>query len=84
MWGLLAICLNVSLRWLRGRWLLAVVLGAVGGPFSFASGVKLGAAHFVDPFPALLTIAATWSVALPLLVWVAMRFDGVSREEGPA
>jgi Protein of unknown function (DUF2878) len=84
MWGLLAICLNVSLRWLRGRWLLAAVLGAVGGPFSFASGVKLGAAHFVDPSPALLAIAATWSVALPLLVWVSMRFDGVSRKEGPS
>ena len=81
MWGLLAICLNVSLRWLRRRWWLAAVLGAVGGPFSFASGVKLGAAYFVDPMPALLTIAVTWCAALPLLVWLSMRFDGVSRVE---
>ncbi|MGJ7506209.1 DUF2878 domain-containing protein [Variovorax sp. GT1P44] len=81
MWGLFAICLNVSLRWLRGRWWLAAALGAVGGPLSFASGVKLGAAHFVDAVPALLTIAASWCVALPLLVWLSMRFDGVSHIE---
>ena len=35
LWGLLAIALNVSLRWLRSRPLLAVVVGAVAGPLSF-------------------------------------------------
>jgi hypothetical protein len=79
MWGLLAICLNVSMRWLRGRWWLAAVLGALAGPISFSSGVKLGAAYFVDRSPALVAIAVTWSVALPLMVWLSMRFDGVSK-----
>jgi len=79
MWGLFAICLNVTLRWLRSRWWLAAIVGAVGGPLSFASGVKLGAAYFVDPLPALVVIAATWSVVLPLMVWLSIRLDGISR-----
>lgn len=66
---------------LRSRWWLAAIVGAVGGPLSFASGVKLGAAYFVDPLPALVVIAATWSVVLPLMVWLSIRLDGISRVE---
>ena len=77
LWGLFAVSLNVALRWLRGRYALAAVLGALVGPLSYLSGVRLGAAHFVDPTAALLTVALCWSVALPLLVWLAERCDGV-------
>ena len=77
MWGLFAICLNVSLRWLRGRWWLCAALGAVGGPVAFASGVRLGAAHWVDAAAALTSIAVAWSLALPLLIWLSERLDGV-------
>ena len=84
MWGLLAIALNVSLRWLRGRWWLAAVLGAVGGPVSFASGVRLGAAHFVDAAAALAAIAVAWALALPLLMWLsdALRRRSLARSCG--
>jgi hypothetical protein len=77
LWGLFAIALNVTLRWLRRRYLLAAVLGAVCGPASFVAGVKLGAAQFVDRVPALAVLAVVWAVAMPLLVWLAQRFDGV-------
>lgn len=78
LWGLLAMTLNVTMRWLKGRWLLAGLLGAIVGPASFASGVRLGAARFTDTSSALLTLAMVWALAMPLLVWLSNRFDGVS------
>ncbi|MEJ8853714.1 DUF2878 domain-containing protein [Variovorax robiniae] len=78
MWGLLAIALNVTLRWLRGRWWLTAVIAAVAGPASFASGVRLGGAAFIHTTPALLTLACIWALAMPGLIWLSMRFDGVA------
>jgi Protein of unknown function (DUF2878) len=77
LWGLLAIALNVTLRWLRRSLWLAAVLGGVAGPAAFSAGVRLGGAQFIEPTPALVTVALVWVLALPLLVWLSMRFDGV-------
>lgn len=81
LWGLFAIALNVSLRWLKPRLWLAAALGTVVGPVAFASGVRLGGADFVHPVPALFTLALVWGGVLPLLVWLSRRFDGVRAEE---
>jgi len=81
LWGLLAIALNVTMRWLRHRLWLAAALGAVVGPAAFASGVRLGGAEFVHAVPAMLTLAWVWALLLPLLVCLAMRFDGVQPGE---
>ncbi|MET0382598.1 MAG: DUF2878 domain-containing protein [Burkholderiaceae bacterium] len=78
LWGLLGIALNVTLRWLKHRPVLASALGAVAGPLSFVSGVKLGGAEFVDPSPALVTLACTWGVLMPALMALSNRFDGVA------
>ena len=83
LWGLLAIALNVTMRWLKGRWWLAAVLGALAGPASFASGVKLGGARFIDATPALVTMACTWALLMPALMWLSSRFDGVAVPEVP-
>ena len=32
LWGLFATTLNVSLRWMRGKWIIAALAGAVSGP----------------------------------------------------
>jgi hypothetical protein len=77
LWGLLGIALNVTVRWLKDRPLLASVLGAVAGPLSFVSGVRLGGARFVDATPALVTMACTWAVLMPVLMKLSNRFDGV-------
>lgn len=77
MWSLLAMTLNVNLRWLKRRWLWAAVLGAVAGPLSFTAGVRLGGARFVDATPALVQMALGWAALMPLLMWLSDRFDGV-------
>ena len=37
--------------WLKGKVILAAVIGAVGGPLSFYAGSSLGALHFPDGIP---------------------------------
>jgi hypothetical protein len=78
LWGLLAIALNVTMRWLKNRLWLAGAFGAVGGPMSFAGGVKLGGASFIHETAALATMACVWLVLMPALVWASNRFDGVA------
>jgi hypothetical protein len=78
MWSLFACTLNLSLRWLRGRLAIAAALGAIGGPLAFVAGVKLGAARFVDARSALLSIGGGWLVLTPLLLRLAIHFDGVA------
>ena len=77
LWALFATTMNVSLRWLRGRWLLCVLLGGIGGPAAYYAGVKLGAAQMHEPLAAsLLAVAVIWGAATPLLVALAQRLDG--------
>ena len=77
LWGELAIALNVTMRWLKSRLWLAALLGAIAGPASFVSGVKLGGAQFVDATHALIWLGVTWAVLMPVLVRLSSRFDGV-------
>ena len=76
MWVLFATTLNVSMRWLRSNVWVAGIAGAVGGPLAFVAGNKMGAVTFPDPTLALLVIGIGWAFLLPMLVQVAVRFDG--------
>jgi hypothetical protein len=77
MWALFATTLNVSMGWLRGRPLLAVLMGAIGGPLSYLAGEKLGGIELTAPVAALSALAFAWAVAMPLLMKAAERLDGV-------
>lgn len=76
MWPLLAITLNVSLRWLKGMPAVAALFGAVGGPLAFFAGERLGAAVFPDPYLAMATLAVGWAILFSLLMRLAARHDG--------
>ncbi len=78
LWGELAIALNVTMRWLKGRLWLAALFGAIGGPAAFSAGVGFGGAAFVNRAPALVTLVCIYAAAMPLLMWLSDRFDGVS------
>jgi Protein of unknown function (DUF2878) len=77
MWALFATTLNLSMGWLRGRPLLAVVMGGIGGPLSYLGGEKLGGIELTSPAAALAALAVAWAIAMPLLMQLAARFDGV-------
>ncbi len=76
MWAMLATTLNLSLRWLHGRFLLAGAFGVIGGPLAFLAGERLGAVIFPDATLAMLVLAAGWGLMFTLLVLLAMRNDG--------
>jgi len=74
LWVNFACTLHASLRWLLGRPLLAALLGAVGGPLSYAAGARLGALSLGgDATGSLVAVAIEWAVALPLLTLLAAR-----------
>ncbi len=76
MWALFATTLNVSMRWMKNRYLLASVFGAVGGPVAYYAGHRLGAVEFSETSTALLAVAAGWAVIMPLLMRLSTRFNG--------
>ena len=76
MWMLFATTLNRSMGWLRGRLVLASVLGAIAGPASYIAGQKLGGIEFREPVFAIAALAIGWAVVMPLLMMLAERLDG--------
>jgi hypothetical protein len=75
LWLNFAATLNVSMSWLRGRYLLAALFGAVGGPLAYYSGAKLGATEALPSAFGMLVLAIGWGVMTPLLVWLAKVFS---------
>ena len=80
LWMNFAASLNVSLGWLRGKYLLASLFGAVGGPLAYYSGGKLGATLTLPDMQGIIVLAIGWGVMTPLLYWLAAYFRG--RESG--
>jgi hypothetical protein len=76
LWPNLAAMLNVSLAWLKGRYLLAAAFGALGGPLAYYGGAKMGAVLALPGPEGLLALAAGWAAATPLLLWLAAHFRG--------
>ena len=83
MWMLFATTLNVSLRWLKSRLGLAALLGAVAGPLAYYGGAKLGGVSFDKPLAGSIAVAGVWTLAMPLLLVMASRWDGAT-ETDPA
>lgn len=77
MWMLFATTLNVSMRWMRGKPLLAVVFGFLGGPAAYLAGQKLGGIILADQTMALLALACGWAVMMPALTRLSEIFDGM-------
>ena len=70
LWGLFAVNINLF-SWLRKRWVMAILLGAFGGPASYLSAVRLGSAHLTKPLPeAVMVIGGMWAVFLPAFMWI--------------
>jgi hypothetical protein len=75
MWALFATTINLSMGWLKSRWALAVLMGAVFGPLAFIGGEKLGAVVFLDSTLSIITLSVGWGLLMPLLLWTAERIN---------
>jgi hypothetical protein len=80
MWLLFAATLNLSMAWLKGRMLLAVLMGAVGGPLSYIAGQKLHAIRLENTEAALITLAVGWAIMMPALSALAQRWNGFEQK----
>lgn len=75
LWLSFAATLRHVLGWIRGRYVLAAVLGAVAGPFAYWSGAKLGAVVLTDGVSSLVMVGLEWLVAMPLLLVLVARLE---------
>ncbi len=83
LWIQFASTLRYGLRWLLPRPVLAVALGAVGGPMAFRAGQALGAVRFApEAWRSLAALALVWAVAMPLLTAAARRANQVADRGG--
>ncbi len=83
MWVNFAITLNVSMNWLKGRPLLAAFFGGLGGPLAYLTGFKLGGVLIPDFWLGLAVQGLGWAIIMPLLLIIADRYDGISKQTGP-
>ena len=68
IWAQFATLFHYGLHWLSGRYLLAAILGLVGGPLAYWAGIRAGAASFGDnPLLTVMTLAMVWAMVTPLL-----------------
>jgi hypothetical protein len=79
LWAMFATTLNVSLRFLRDRPWLALLLGAIGAPAAYSAGARMGALELAAPGAALAAIAACWALCMPGLLRLGRRLDGYAR-----
>jgi hypothetical protein len=65
---------SISLAWLKGKYLLAAIIGGLLGPVAYWGGEKLGALTVADvSLRGYVVLALIWSLALPLLIYLHSR-----------
>ena len=63
---------QLSLGKLYGKWFIAGVVGAIGGPMAYLGGVNMQAVSFAQSKELFVTcVAIEWAIAIPLLIWLA-------------
>ena len=85
LWAEFAMTLNVSLRWLKniktGRWFIAILFGAIGGPLAYIGAAKLGAVT-IDALPlSYVALSVGWAIITPILLLLSDKFDGFKPNE---
>lgn len=75
LWLAFTSTLNVSLRWMRNKQLIAIVFGAIGGPIAYLGAQKLGAVILCGT-KSYIALSIGWAVITPILLLLSSRFDG--------
>ena len=75
LWVAFSSILNVSLRWMRGKHLIAIVFGAIGGPLAYVGAEKLGAVT-LHGGSSYIALSVGWAIITPLLLLISSHQDG--------
>lgn len=74
IWSALAALPHHSLAWMKRRWLVSALFGALGGPLAYWAGVRLDAATFHwSLLSSLMLLAVIWAVLWTGVMAVAER-----------
>jgi hypothetical protein len=76
LWAAFAATLNVSLRWMKPRLILAATSAAILGPVAYYGADKLGAVNLQQDVISLIAIGLIWALVTPLALVLAHRLDG--------
>lgn len=75
LWLGFVTALNVSLRWMHGRKLVAILFGAIGGPLAYWSASKFGAVSLLS-MNSYIALSIGWAVITLVLLRLSARLDG--------
>lgn len=75
LWLGFTTALNVSLRWMRGLHVVAILFGAIGGPLAYMAAQKLGAVTLYGN-QSIIALSVGWAVITPVLLMISTKFDG--------
>lgn len=75
LWLGFATTLNVSLSWMQGRTILAVIFGAVGGPLAYLAAQKLGAVVLAST-ASYVVLSIGWAILTPFFLNFSRRLNG--------
>ena len=78
LWMLFAITINYSLRWLKRRYVTAMVMGIIFAPLAYVAGDKFGVLSFSAEYSLyfiLLIIGIVWAVVTPSLLLISSVSD---------
>lgn len=82
-WFVFASLFHVSLTWLRNRYQLAALLGALGGPMTYYSAGGLNVLSLGSPqWFSLVVLGVVWALIVPGFDWLGQRpiLDGTAGE----
>jgi len=75
LWVGFATSLNVSLRWMHDKYLVAIIFGAIGGPVAYMAAEKLGAVT-LNTTTSYFALSIGWAIITPMLLIISSKFDG--------
>ncbi len=78
LWLAFASTLNLSLAWMQGRYMIAVLFGGSGGPLAYFGAEKLGAVSLSGP-TSLVMLGIGWALITPLLLVIASKLNAAKR-----
>lgn len=82
LWAEFVTILNVSLRWMHGKWIVAILFGAIGGPLAYLGAAKLGAVTINAVPLSYIALSLGWAVITPLLLKLSENLDGFKPVDG--
>lgn len=74
LWLAFASTLNLSLAWMQGRYLMATVFGASGGPLAYFGAQNIGAVTLPGS-ASYIALSIGWAIITPALLYLAKHIN---------